>query len=376
MDVRREDVVRDLVAGALEASDAAQAYSSLAGAARAALGADRAILLHRGNGQAAVACEVPTASSQPLQADALAATFGAPGEVTPGRLARHGFVLGLGLRPAWGLALVRTRPAWTPEECGALAELAPYLALVLEHALRASKLADAAAREAAADAEHEHFLSVISHELRNPLAPILMWTSTLRRVRAADPEVQRATQAIAQAVGLARRLIEELLDLSRLERGVVQLSLETVDLGDVVEGSVAARRAAADEAKIALEEDVPQERVAVRGDPARLAQVVAQLLENAIKFTPAGGRVSIGVARRGANAELTVRDTGPGVPADVVPRLFTPFVQGPNGRGGLGLGLALAHRFLALQQGRIEATNATDGGAVFVITLPIERPKR
>ena len=376
MDVPREEFVRDLLAGAVEARDAAQAYRALAESTRTAFGADRVVVIQRAENGPAVVCEVPAATGPGTDAAGFAATLGAPGEVTSGRIARQGFVLALGLRPGWGLGVLRTRECWTPEESAALTELAPHLALVLEHAVFRAGLTDAAAREAAAATEHERFLSVISHELRNPLAPILMWTSTLRRLRVDDPEVQRATQAIAHAVSLARRLIEELLDLSRMERGVTQLSIETVDLRDLVEASVAARRAAAAEAQVVVEENLPESRVPVRGDPMRLGQLATQLLENAIKFTPAGGRISVTVVRRGANAELTVRDTGPGVPADVLPRLFNPFVQGKNARGGLGLGLALAHRFLELQHGTIQATNGSEGGAVFSVTLPIEPSKR
>jgi signal transduction histidine kinase len=94
-------------------------------------------------------------------------------------------------------------------------------------------------------------------------------------------------------------------------------------------------------------------------------------VENALKFTPADGRVRVALARRGGRAELTITDTGPGLPADVVARLFTAFVQGKNARGGLGLGLAIAHRLLALHRGTLEATNPPDGGARFVVTLPL-----
>jgi signal transduction histidine kinase len=376
MDAPRETVVQDLVAGALEARDAQEAYQLLAEAARTALGGTRAMLLHRGDDGATVVCEVPRASAPPIDPETLSPALGPPGSVTVASINRHGSLLGVGLRPAWGLAILRSRKPWAEEDRAALSELAPYLGLVLEQGMLRAKVAEAADREAAAAAEHERFLSVISHELRNPLAPILMWTSTLRRLRAQDPEVQRAAQAISQAVSLARRLIEALLDLSRMDRGVIQLSIETVDLRDLVQTVIAGRRAAADEAKITLEDDLPPEGVPVRGDPARLAQIAGELLDNAIKFTPAGGRVSVALTRNGSHAQLTVRDTGPGLPADVVPKLFTPFVHGPNARGGLGLGLALAQRFLALQRGTIQATGASDGGAVLVVTLPVDRPRR
>ncbi len=374
MDGPREEVVQDLVAGALETSDAPQAYRALAETARAAVGGTRAVLLRHGDDGAALVCEVPSNGDAPVDAAALSPALGPTGSATVSSIDPHGSVLGLALSADLGLAILRARQPWTENERAVLAALAPYLRLAAEHVALRAKLAEAAEREAAAEVEHERFLSVISHELRNPLAPILMWTTTLRRLRAEDPEVQRAAQAIGHAVALARRLIESLLDLSRMERGTIQLSPETVDLCDVVRGAVSGRRTAADGARIALEEQFPAARVVVRGDPTRLAQVTGELLDNAIKFTPAGGRVSVAVEVSGRHATLTVRDTGPGVPADVVPKLFTPFVQGRNARGGLGLGLALADRFLRLQQGTIQSTGG-EGGAAFVVTLPLERPK-
>jgi signal transduction histidine kinase len=373
MDGPREEVVQDLVAGALGTSDPSHAYRALAETARAALGGTRAVLLRRGEDGAALVCDVPSDGDAPVDAATLSPALGPTGSATVSSIAPHGSVLGLALSADLGLAILRAR-RWTENERAVLAGLGPYLRLAAEHAALRAKLADAAEREAAAEVEHERFLSVISHELRNPLAPILMWTTTLRRLRAEDPEVQRAAQAIGHAVALARRLIESLLDLSRMERGTIQLSPETVDLCDVVRGAVSGRRTQADGARIALEEEFPASRVIVRGDPTRLGQVTGELLDNAIKFTPAGGRVSVTVATSGRHATLTVRDTGPGVPADVAPKLFTPFVQGRNARGGLGLGLALADRFLRLQQGTIQSTGG-EGGAALVVTLPLDRPK-
>jgi signal transduction histidine kinase len=375
----REHNVGELVAKLLAAPDAAGAYRAVLDGARAALRGDGALLLRARDGGVAMVSRVP-ASGEPIAADALAEALHAAGPVTLAPVDGYASVLAVRLRargePPWALALLRARDAWTTADARALAQIVPYLELGLEHGVLRAGLAAAAEREAAAAAEHERFLSVISHELRNPLAPILMWTSTLRRLRATDPEVQRAAQAIGQAVALARRLIEALLDLSRLDRGVIQLSLETLDLRDVVESAVAARRAAASEAQVALDEEIPPDPLPVRGDPVRLGQVAGELLDNAIKFTPTGGRVSVAVTRCDGHAELAVRDSGPGVPADVAPRLFTPFVQGPNARGGLGLGLALAQRFLALQHGTIRAAGGAGSGAAFVVTLPLERPKR
>jgi signal transduction histidine kinase len=131
------------------------------------------------------------------------------------------------------------------------------------------------------------------------------------------------------------------------------------------------RAAATTEACVAVEASLPSRAVEVRGDRVRLGQVVAALLENALKFTPADGRVRVGLSRRGGRAELTITDNGPGVPADVLARLFTPFVQGKNARGGLGLGLTIAHRLVELHGGTLEASNPPDGGARFVVRLAL-----
>ena len=377
MPLVRENVVPVLVNGALAATDTALAYEALLAALRAAAGAERALLAQASEGGAVLVHAVPEAAEERFDAERLATAFDAAQPVTPDPPEVHGGVLALGLHPrpdgAWAIGLVRPAPPWTRAERAGLAELRPYIELVLEHALLRSRLAAAQQRAATDAAEHERFLSVISHELRNPLAPILMWTSTLKRLRAEDPEVQRAAQAIAHAVSLERRLIEELLDFSRLERGVLELAPQRVDLRDVVRGTIDAQRGALADAGIALEEDLSRDAVAVRGDPLRLGQVVTELVGNAIKFTPAGGRIVLCVARRDRQGEIVVSDTGPGIPAQILPRLFTPFVQGANARGGLGLGLALAQRLVALHGGTLVGSNRAEGGATLRARLPLVR---
>jgi signal transduction histidine kinase len=371
------EIASEIASGALAASDAAGAYGLLLGSLRKAWRADRAILMREDAGGAAATVAEAPAKGRLLDPQLFAPALGAEASVSLGPFPQHGAVLALGLRlprdGAWCLGLVRPATRWTAPERGALAELRPSLALAVEHALQRARLAEARAREESAAAEHERFLSVISHELRNPLAPILMWTSTLRRLRGEDPDVQRAARAIANAVNLERRLIEALLDLSRLERGVLELVIEETDLREVLERAVQAHRERLAEARVALDLELPPAPVPVRGDTVRLLQMLETLLDNAIRYGAPEGTVSIGLTRRGGAAELTVRDTGPGLPAEILPRLFTPFVQGPNAHGGLGLGLALTQRLLALQHGTIEAANARGAGATFVITLPLDK---
>jgi signal transduction histidine kinase len=219
------------------------------------------------------------------------------------------------------------------------------------------------------------FLSLLSHELRNPLAPILMWTSTLRRLRRDDAEVQRASEAIEHAVGLARALIEEVSEVSRLERGLLEVECRPFDLRDPVRSAVEQARPGLEERELKVLAEIPDEPVPAQGDAARLKQVVGHLLGNAAKFGTPGGIVTVQVSREGERATLRVSDTGPGLPSVLLPQLFTPFVQGPNAHGGLGVGLALSHRLLALQNGTIQALPPDDqGGATFVVSLPRPTP--
>jgi signal transduction histidine kinase len=145
-----------------------------------------------------------------------------------------------------------------------------------------------------------------------------------------------------------------------------------VNLGDVVGRAVEARRADLAQAGLSVVADPPTAALPVEGDPGRLLQVVEQLLDNAIKFTPRDGTVGVCVARRGDHAELRVSDTGPGLADEVRCRRFAPFVRGPNARGGLGVGLAVARGLVTLHGGTLEALSTGDlGGTTMVVTLPL-----
>ena len=291
-------------------------------------------------------------------------------------------VLALSMRPPddvpWCLALVRRqeRP-WSRAEHDAMASLRPFVTLVLAQAIARQQLAEERARQADAAGVRERLLNVLSHELRNPLAPILMWTSTLKRLRQNDGEVLRATQAIDHAVAIERRLIEDLLDLSRLERGVLTLCPVPLDLCEVVRKTAELHRREAEQAQLDLVVDLPPSRAPVHGDPVRLTQLMANLVGNALKFTPPGGTVTVRLRRHGDQAELDVSDTGPGLPPDVAEKVFTPFVQGANAHGGLGIGLAVARWLVDLHGGTIEATPRGDhGGATLVVRLPVDTSAR
>jgi signal transduction histidine kinase len=360
----------DLVAATLRAGNAADTCAALLARLRMTFEADRAALVRLdGEHPSVIASDPDDTASVPLDDRTLGAAVETP--LAGQRPSRN--VLALGVRPPgdrpWVILLERAA-GWSAREAEALTDLGPQLGLVVAQAALQRRLVDAHGREAAADATRQRFLAVLSHELRNPLAPILMWTSTLKRLRVDDPEVQRATQAIEHAVSLARRLIEDLIDMSRLERGMVELRREPLDLRTVVDDAIGAHESALTAGELTLERDLPEEAVPVEGDRQRLAQVVGNLLGNAVKFTPRGGGVSVRVAVRGRWAEVEISDTGPGLPAEVTAQLFQPFTRGPNARGGLGVGLAVARWLVALHGGTMEPLD-TGEGAGFVVTLPL-----
>jgi len=222
----------------------------------------------------------------------------------------------------------------------------------------------------------DEFLATMSHELRTPLNAIFGWITLLRTGRLDAPTEKRALETIERNARSQRRLIEDLLDVSRIVTGKVTLELAIVDPRRVVESSVETMMPAAQAKGIAL---VPLLEAGVgplRGDPARLQQIVCNLLSNAIKFTPLGGRVEIVLARRGAEAEISVRDTGQGIKPEFLPYVFDRFRQEDGSisrrHGGLGLGLAIVRHLVELHGGTISAASDGEGrGATFTLRVPI-----
>ena len=328
-------------------------------------GADQVVL---SNGNGAPVYANPASADVAIDVQTLSET---PAVLSAGDTTVLGVALRPFARPDWHLVLARsgTTP-WTAEERELLASSAAHLALAVAHAVLHGQIADGEAHEAEAIKSNERFLNVLSHELRNPLAPILMWTSTLLRLRRNDAEVQRATEAIAQAVSMERRLIEELLDVSRLQRGGIELSRHRLDLCELVRGAVDHEEV--ERAGLSLVQDLPDDPVHVNADADRLRQAVAALVANAVRYTPRGGTVAVTVERKGARAHVRVSDTGPGLPPEILPSLFRPFVQGPNAHGGLGVGLAVTHGLVTLHQGTVEALERGDlGGATLLVSLPL-----
>jgi len=235
-----------------------------------------------------------------------------------------------------------------------------------------------AAREAAeaANSAKDQFLSTLSHELRTPLNAVYGWATMLERGQLGAEQAQRALQIILRNVNAQVRLIDDLLDLSRVASGKLRLAVQPVDLQRVVEEALDGIRPAAAAKNIRLQPVLASPGGPVSGDPDRLQQVVWNLLSNAVKFTPKGGRVQIQLQRVSSHVELLVSDTGQGIQPDLLPYVFDRLRQGDSSstrsHGGLGLGLALVRHFVELHGGIVFAESPGEGrGATFVVKLPL-----
>jgi signal transduction histidine kinase len=238
-------------------------------------------------------------------------------------------------------------------------------------------------RAARAEAERanrmkDDFLAMISHELRTPLNAILGWTQLLRRKPDAAPEHrERCLDVIERNTRLQAQLISDLLDVSRITSGKLHLELSSIDLPLAVEAAIDACRHAAEAKQVTLDATIDPTPVTLRGDLGRMQQVMTNLITNAVKFTPRGGRVTVSLARRGDHALIAVRDTGQGIAPELLPHVFERFRQADasmaHRHGGLGLGLAIVEHLVGLHGGEVRAESEGMGrGATFTITLPCE----
>ncbi len=233
---------------------------------------------------------------------------------------------------------------------------------------------------AESDRRKNEFFGILSHELRNPLAPIRNALHLLARAPDDPARAARAREVINRQIGHLSRLVDDLLDLTRITRGSIQLVRERLDLARVVRDTVEDHRAGFDAIGVALVLQLPPAPLHVEGDETRLAQVVGNLLANSAKFTPRGGAVTVRLEEgQGRAALLEVRDTGEGIEPDVLPRIFEPFSQADRSlarsRGGLGLGLSLVKRLVELHGGTVSATSAGRGaGTEVAVRLPLLDP--
>ena len=242
---------------------------------------------------------------------------------------------------------------------------------LLEREQRAREAAEALNRA------KDEFLATISHELRTPLNAIFGWARLLQTRQLDEAGQDRAITVIVNSAAAQARLVEDLLDLSRVVSGLLRLDVKPVDLRAVVDAALEAVRPAAAAKAIALTATLADVGP-MQGAPDRLQQVVWNLVMNAVKYTPHGGRVDVVVRRVDGSAEVAVSDNGEGISPDLLPHVFDQFWQEDSSttraHGGLGLGLTLVKRLVELHGGRVRAESAGKGkGATFTVTLPLGR---
>jgi signal transduction histidine kinase len=226
----------------------------------------------------------------------------------------------------------------------------------------------------------DEFLAMLAHELRNPLAPIRTAVQLLRLKELTEPHRRRARDVIERQVEHLVNLIDDLLDVSRITRGMITLQLEPVLVGAIVARAVETARPAIDSHRHSLELDLPDELISVEGDKTRLVQVIANILHNAAKFMDPGGRIRLRVWREGQNAVIQISDTGIGIAPELLPTIFELFTQvhskSERAQGGLGIGLALVRRLTEMHGGSVTAESEGPGrGATFNVRLPMLVPQ-
>jgi signal transduction histidine kinase/DNA-binding response OmpR family regulator len=231
------------------------------------------------------------------------------------------------------------------------------------------------------DRRKNEFLAMLAHELRNPLAPIRNAVELLLRKEPADPDVDWARDLIARQVHTIVRMVDDLLDISRITGGKIHLRTEHLDVTEAVERAVETSRPLIDARRHALTVSCPREPLAVEADAARLAQVLANLLNNAAKYTPEGGHIAFIIEREDGQAVFRVRDDGVGIASDMLPKVFDLFTQvDPSldrAQGGLGIGLTLVRRLVELHGGSVEAHSEGPGkGSEFVLRFPAAPPRK
>jgi PAS domain S-box-containing protein len=243
-------------------------------------------------------------------------------------------------------------------------------------AQRTTELTAANSELRSADRHKNEFLAMLAHELRNPLAPVRNALQILGLPSADAATVSWARAMIDRQVRHLAGLIDDLLDMSRLTRGLIRVYRQRLDIAQLARTAAEDRRRMFDEAGLTLAIATPADPIWVDGDPMRLTQVVSNFLDNAVKFTDRGGWVDLDASQTGTEAVITVRDTGIGIAVDMLPRLFDIFAQADGSldrsRGGLGLGLALVKGLVALHGGTAAAASEGEGrGATFTVRLPL-----
>jgi signal transduction histidine kinase len=258
--------------------------------------------------------------------------------------------------------------AFEPDVESLAADVAGRAAAALDNALLYHRIQES-------DARKNEFLAMLAHELRNPLAPIANAVHVLKVAGADRDKVAWARDVIGRQLKQLTRLVDDLLDLSRITRGKIELKIDVIDAAEVVAAAVETGRPIIDSQRHVLSVNVPDRPIAIRGDFARLAQVLGNLINNAAKYTDPGGRLELTLQREGPDAVFRVRDTGMGIPTAALSMVFEPFTQLERtldrAQGGLGIGLTLVRRLVEMQGGSVSAHSAgAEKGSEFVVRIP------
>ncbi len=232
-----------------------------------------------------------------------------------------------------------------------------------------------------ADQRKNEFLATLAHELRNPLTPIRNSLYILRLAGKNATDRERLLDMVDRQIAHMVRLVDDLLDVSRISRGKIDLRRETIDLVAVVRDTLEVAGPLIESGGQRLELSLPPEPVLVEGDPVRLTQIVSNLLNNSAKYTDQGGLIWLSVARDGDDVTLSVRDNGSGIPAEMIPRVFDLFTQVDRtlgrSKGGLGIGLSLVKNLVEMHGGTVEARSEGPlKGSEFIVRLPRVGPAR
>jgi PAS domain S-box-containing protein len=263
-------------------------------------------------------------------------------------------------------------------EIDLLQAFADQAALAMRNVQLFAREQTARAEAEAANRAKDQFLALLAHELRNPLAPIVTAAALLRHPGTTAAVVEQSAGIVARQAKNLARLLDDLLDVSRITRGRIELRREIVSIADAVTSALEATRSLVDERRQTVTLTLPATALHVEADPARLEQIIVNVLNNACKYTPAEGHISVVVSEERDEAVLRIRDTGIGISDEMLPRIFELFVQGDQSlahtSGGLGIGLTLVQRLVQLHRGRLQARSEGPGrGSEFTIGLPLAR---
>jgi signal transduction histidine kinase/DNA-binding response OmpR family regulator len=273
------------------------------------------------------------------------------------------------------IVMINTSPGRIcgPDELSLAEELAHRAALALDNAGLYKSAQKARAESERANQAKDSFLAMLSHELRTPLTPVLNSVLALEQTEDLTDELRASLQMIRRNVELEARLIDDLLDLTRISKGKVQLNLEEVDAHLLLRSALEICQADIEKKNLTLVLEFAAEKASLQADPARLQQIFWNLIKNAVKFTPRGGRLEIRTQNLEGQLRVEICDTGIGIDAETLPKIFNAFEQGERSQfGGLGLGLAISKALVETHQGKLIATSeGRDKGAIFTAIFPM-----